>query len=172
MDPFKSDITVTPTVTCRLSSVTKGQPHEIGIFSKSKTTSMTSLSSERPRKLELDCPKLLFGHSSEVQSPIPMQSFNPNEMSKSPSTVKPSILDGTNDTKSISMNKEEPWNIKYSDSKKTCNVTVKDVKKPLNDEKDDFIENFLHDNDDMDTLPDISNIKILFPPKYLIPNKT
>ena len=70
MDSFKSDITVTPTVTCRPSSVTKGQPHEIGIFSKSKTTSMTSLSSERPRKLKPDRPKLFYGHSSEVQSPI------------------------------------------------------------------------------------------------------
>ena len=60
-----------------------------------------------------------------------MQSFNPNEMSKSPSTVKLSILDGKNDTKFISMNKEEPWNIKYSDTRKTCNVTVKVVKKPL-----------------------------------------
>ena len=108
MDPFMSDITVTPTVTCRPSSVTKGRPHEIGIPSKSKPTSMTSLSPEKPRKLEPDRPKSFFGHSSEVQSPIPMQSLNPNQMSKSPSPVKLSILDGTNDTKSISMNKKEP----------------------------------------------------------------
>ena len=45
-----------------------------------------------------------------------MQSFNPKEMSKSPSTVKPSILDELNDTKSTTMNKEGQWNIKYPDT--------------------------------------------------------
>ena len=63
MNPFKSDITVTPTVTFRSFYVIKGQPQETNRSSKSKTINIVSLSLKRPKKFEPNCFKLPFGQS-------------------------------------------------------------------------------------------------------------
>ena len=53
----------------------------------------------------------------------------------------------------------------FPNTKRTSNVTVEDIKKPLNDKKDNFINDLLLDYNDMNALPNINNIKTLFPPK-------
>jgi hypothetical protein len=168
MDPSMSDISGTSTMTPGSAAIARSLAQGKKKPYKAKTSKVTPTPPKAARKLEPYRPKSSLSASSPVFTPSspPKQvqsSFSLKGMFTPDSTVDPpSTLDDSTMTGITTIKEEEPWDIEFSDTKRTKNTAVKDVKKPLNMEKDSYIENYIPSDDDIDSLADIDggHIKI------------
>ena len=165
MDPFRSDIGVTSPVTSG-HSTTRKQHQQRRRTAKGKAVDVTPSPPTAARKLEPYQPKASFRQPSEVQSgtTMPLSLFKglfaPKEPLSDPKTVS---LENLSTTMIHTVEEEEPWD-SFQDTTRTSNTAVKDVKKPLYDEEDDYIDDYMPTDDDIDSLADTSGDLIRISP--------
>lgn len=168
MDPSMSDISGTSTMTPGSAAIARSEAKGKKKYQKSKSQMVTPSPHKNARKLEPYRPKPPPSASSTASTPSshtkPVQSsFSLKGILTPENTIDPSsslnVLDMTDIT---TIKEEEPWDIEFSNTERTENTAVKDVKKPLNMEKDSYIENYMPSDDDIDSLADIDggHIKI------------
>ena len=151
MDPSTSDITVTPTETSTMTPA-------ITTTKKAAQKKKRSNKPKAARKLEPyrpnQPPVTLKSPPSQNK---PMQSFNLSEIVTPSDHIsgEPSFLNDLEMPNITTINEEDPWDIDFSGTERTANMTVKDVKEPLNDQKSNFIEDYMPTDDDIDSLADI-----------------
>ena len=152
MDPSISDITVTPTETSTMTpavTTTKKASQKKKKPNKPKTAK--KLEPYRPNQPSGTLKKSPPVQNRQVQSFDLSGIVTPSE----PMNARSSFIDDLEMPNISTIDEEDHWDIDFSGTERATNMTVKAVKEPLNDQKSNYIEDYMPTDDDIDSLADI-----------------